>query len=97
MTVADWPRPITNHQLKIHSKADLDLINVAHLATFAADCTEASENYYQQGINFAADLQFLVNAVESTVTSLDEVSDPGRPRAHTDCLLITARPWIYGL
>ena len=64
-----------NYRLKIHSKADLDLINVAHLATFAADCTEASENYYQQGINFAADLQFLVNAVESTVTSLDEVSD----------------------
>ena len=51
------------------------MINVAHLATFAADCTEASQNYYQQGINFAADLQFLVNAVESTVTSLDEVSD----------------------
>ena len=53
----------------------MDLINVAHLATFASDCTEASQKYYQQGINFAADLQFLVNAVESTVTSLDGFSN----------------------
>ena len=53
----------------------MDLVNVAHLATFASDCTEASQKYYQQGINFAADLQFLVNAVESTVTSLDGFSN----------------------
>ena len=52
----------------------MDLVNVAHLATFASDCTEASQKYYQQEINFAADLQFLVNAVESTVTSLDGFS-----------------------
>ena len=69
------------------------MINVAHLATFAADCTEASQNYYQQGINFAADLQFLVNAVESTVTSLDEVS---AVRAPTDGRLISAPKWNSG-
>ena len=66
---------LTNQKLLKLSKADLDLINVAHLATFASDCTEASQKYYQQGINFAADLQFLVNAVESTVSSLDRFSD----------------------
>ena len=70
-----WGHSLTNQKLLKLSKADLDLINVAHLATFASDCTEASQKYYQQGINFAADLQFLVNAVESTVSSLDRFPD----------------------